>query len=37
MVRDFFIIQLVKKYDEIDVRFFLDFLRFGGEKGICAR
>ena len=36
MVRDLFIIeQLVKNYDEIDVRFFLDLLRFGGEKGFA--
>jgi hypothetical protein len=36
-VRDFSRIGAVRNYDEVDVRFFLYFLRFGGGGGFCAR
>jgi hypothetical protein len=36
-VRDFSRIGAERNYDEVDVRFFLDFLRFGGGGGFCAR
>ena len=37
LVRDFSRFEVVINYDEVGKRFFLDFLRFGGERGFCAR
>ena len=36
-VRIFFVFELVKNDDETDKRFVLDFLRFAGGGGICAK
>jgi hypothetical protein len=37
LVRDFSRFEVERNYDETGKRFFLDFLRFGGGRGLRAR